>query len=135
LLLGADSFWEGVDLPGEELEVLVVTRLPFAVPTDPVFAAMSERCERTGGDPFHELALPQAVLRLRQGVGRLIRTQRDRGIVIVTDDRIRTKGYGRRFAEALPVAVEEIATPAELVREAAAWFGDRECRAGCSQAN
>ncbi|MGD9675745.1 MAG: ATP-dependent DNA helicase [Candidatus Bipolaricaulia bacterium] len=134
-LLGADSFWEGVDLPGEELEILVVTRLPFAVPTDPVFAALSERYERTGSDPFHELALPQAVLRLRQGVGRLIRTQRDRGIVIVTDDRIRTKGYGRRFAQALPVAVEEVGTSAELVSEAAAWFADRDPWEGGSPAN
>ncbi len=135
LLLGADSFWEGVDLPGEELEYLVVTRLPFAVPTDPVFAALSERYERTGREPFYELALPQAVLRLRQGVGRLIRTQRDRGVVVVTDDRIRTKGYGRKFAEALPVAVEETASAADLVREAATWFAGVEREEGSSQAN
>ncbi|MDD5263325.1 MAG: helicase C-terminal domain-containing protein [Candidatus Bipolaricaulis sp.] len=135
LLLGADSFWEGVDLPGEELEVLVVTRLPFAVPTDPVFAALSERYERTGREPFYELALPQAVLRLRQGVGRLIRTQRDRGVVVVTDDRIRTKSYGRKFAEGLPVPVEEAASAADLVLEAAAWFERLEDEEGSPQAD
>ncbi len=135
LLLGADSFWEGVDLPGEELEYLVVTRLPFAVPTDPVFAALSERYERTGREPFYELALPQAVLRLRQGVGRLIRTQHDRGVVVVTDDRIRTKGYGRKFAETLPVAVEETASSADLVHKAAAWFEGLEREEGSPQAN
>jgi ATP-dependent DNA helicase DinG len=135
LLLGTDSFWEGVDLPGEELEVLVVTRLPFAVPSDPVFEALSERYERMGRDPFLELALPQAVLRLRQGVGRLIRTQSDRGVVVVTDDRIRTKGYGRRFAEALPVAVEEVDTAERLVRTAAAWFEGLEHEEGTSPAH
>ena len=135
LLLGADSFWEGVDLPGEELEYLVVTRLPFAVPTDPVFAALSERYEKTGREPFYELALPQAVLRLRQGVGRLIRTQCDRGVVVVTDDRIRTKSYGRKFAEGLPGPVEEAASAADLVREAAAWFEGLEDEEGSPQAN
>jgi ATP-dependent DNA helicase DinG len=87
---------------------VVVTRLPFAVPTDPVFAALSLELSRRGKDAFLDLALPQAVLRLRQGVGRLIRTRADRGVVILTDDRIRTKPYGRRFAEALPVPVENV---------------------------
>ncbi len=123
LLLGTDSFWEGVDLPGEELEYVVVTRLPFAVPTDPVFAALSADIERRGRDAFAHLALPQAVLRLRQGVGRLIRTSSDRGVVIITDDRIRTKPYGRRFAEALPVRAETLPTARDVVREAGAWFG------------
>jgi ATP-dependent DNA helicase DinG len=122
LLLGTDSFWEGVDLPGEELEYVVVTRLPFAVPTDPVFAALSEELERRGIDAFTHLALPQAVLRLRQGVGRLIRTAADRGVVVVTDDRIRTKSYGRRFSEALPVRVETLATASAVAREAVRWF-------------
>jgi Rad3-related DNA helicase len=122
ILLGTDTFWEGIDLPGEELEYVVVTRLPFAVPTDPVFAALSLEASRRGRDAFLDLALPQAVLRLRQGVGRLIRTRSDRGVVILTDDRIRTKSYGRRFAEALPVPVESVATVRDVVCEATRWF-------------
>jgi ATP-dependent DNA helicase DinG len=122
LLLGTDSFWEGVDLPGEELEYVVVTRLPFAVPTDPVFAALSAELERRGRDAFTHLALPQAVLRLRQGVGRLVRTSADRGVVIVTDDRIRTKAYGREFAKALPVPVEVVPSISGTIKEAARWF-------------
>ena len=122
VLLGTDSFWEGIDLPGEELEYVVVTRLPFAVPTDPVFAALSLELSRHGKDAFLDLALPQAVLRLRQGVGRLIRTRTDRGVVILTDDRIRTKPYGRRFTEALPVRVENVASARDAAREAACWF-------------
>ncbi len=122
ILLGTDSFWEGIDLPGEELEYVVVTRLPFAVPTDPVFAALSLELSRRGKDAFLDLALPQAVLRLRQGVGRLIRTRADRGVVILTDDRIRTKPYGRRFADALPVRVENVASVRDAAREAARWF-------------
>ena len=122
VLLGTDSFWEGIDLPGEELEYVVVTRLPFAVPTDPVFAALSLELSRRGKDAFLDLALPQAVLRLRQGVGRLIRTRTDRGVVILTDDRIRTKPYGRRFTEALPVRVENVASARDAAREAVRWF-------------
>jgi Rad3-related DNA helicase len=122
VLLGTDSFWEGIDLPGEELEYVVVTRLPFAVPTDPVFAALSAELERRGRDAFVHLALPQAVLRLRQGVGRLIRTSSDRGVVVLTDDRIRTKPYGRRFAESLPVRVDVVSTSGDAAREAARWF-------------
>jgi Rad3-related DNA helicase len=125
ILLGTDSFWEGIDLPGEELEYVVVTRLPFAVPTDPVFAALSLELSRRGKDAFLDLALPQAVLRLRQGVGRLIRTRTDRGVVILTDERIRTKLYGRRFAEALPVPVESVASARDAAREAARWFDGR----------
>jgi len=122
LLLGTDSFWEGVDLPGEELEYVVVTRLPFAVPTDPVFAALSLELERRGRDAFNSLALPQAALRLRQGVGRLIRTSSDRGVVILTDDRIRTKPYGRRLAGCLPVRVERVDSVEDAVREARSVF-------------
>jgi ATP-dependent DNA helicase DinG len=122
LLLGTDSFWEGVDLPGEELEVLVVTRLPFAVPSDPVLSALAERCVHNGRDPFRDLCLPQAILRLRQGVGRLIRTQSDRGVVIVTDDRIVMKGYGSEFVRSLPIRVERFERSADLVSEVANWF-------------
>jgi ATP-dependent DNA helicase DinG len=122
ILLGTDSFWEGVDLPGSDLEVLIITRLPFPVPTDPVFSALGERLSKAGRDPFRELSIPQAILKLRQGVGRLIRTTNDRGAVILTDQRILHKGYGRLFTAALPVAGRRVATSEELLSDLAAWF-------------
>jgi len=128
LLLGTDSFWEGVDLPGEELEYLVITRLPFAVPTDPIQAALGEMMARSGQDPFRDLALPRAVLRLRQGVGRLIRTQRDQGAVVLADRRILSKGYGRTFADALPTRIEVFESAEVLVDELGAWFDDTGSR-------
>ncbi len=126
VLLGTDSFWEGVDLPGEDLEVLVITRLPFPVPTDPVFSALCSRFEAEGHDPFLELSIPQAVLRLRQGVGRLIRTRADRGAVIITDRRILERGYGARFRASLPV--EHISPPTleALVRDLDDWLARGE---------
>jgi len=127
LLLGTDSFWEGVDLPGEELEYVVITRLPFAVPTDPVHAALGEHYARIGLDPFLDLALPKAVLRLRQGVGRLIRTERDRGAIILTDRRILGKGYGRSFAEALPARLEVFDEADALVEAIGDWFDAFDC--------
>jgi ATP-dependent DNA helicase DinG len=104
VLLGAASFWEGVDFPGAALEVLVIARLPFPVPTDPLVAARSEAIEARGGDAFRELMLPEAVLRFRQGIGRLIRTAEDRGAVIVVDSRIARAGYRARFLSTLPAA-------------------------------
>ena len=124
LLLGTDSFWEGVDLPGEQLEYLVVTRLPFAVPTDPVQAALSRRLIERDREPFSDLSLPRAVLRLRQGVGRLIRTRKDRGIVVLTDRRILTKSYGKSFVASLPTALQVSETAERLVDEAAIWMGE-----------
>ncbi len=98
VLLGTRSFWEGIDVPGEALSCLVITRLPFDVPTDPVFAARSETFE----SPFFQYAVPLAVLRFRQGFGRLIRSQADRGVVVVLDRRVQTKGYGSQFLATLP---------------------------------
>ena len=98
LLLGTSSFWEGVDLAGESLKVLLVLRLPFSVPTDPLFEARSELYD----DPFNEYAVPQAVLRLRQGFGRLIRTRTDRGVAVILDRRITSRRYGREFLASLP---------------------------------
>jgi len=98
LLLGTASFWEGVDVVGEALSALIITRLPFAVPTDPVFAARSEQFD----DPFGQYAVPKAILRFKQGFGRLIRSQTDRGIVVVLDRRITSKRYGTSFLSSLP---------------------------------
>jgi ATP-dependent DNA helicase DinG len=124
VLLGTDSFWEGVDLPGEELEYLVIARLPFAVPTDPIQAALGRLVAGAGGDPFVDLSLPRAVLRLRQGVGRLIRTQQDRGVAIVADRRILTRSYGRAFADSLPTRLEVFGETEELVKDLGAWFDE-----------
>jgi DNA polymerase-3 subunit epsilon/ATP-dependent DNA helicase DinG len=118
VLLGTRAFWEGVDIPGEALSVLAITKLPFDVPSDPVIAARSETFE----DPFNEYSLPEAILRFRQGFGRLIRTQSDRGVVAVFDKRLLTKKYGRLFLESIPECHKVTGTLAELPRAAAKWL-------------
>jgi ATP-dependent DNA helicase DinG len=119
VLLGTRSFWEGVDVPGEALSVLVIVKLPFAVPSDPLVAARSETFE----DPFNEYHLPEAILRFRQGFGRLIRTQSDRGVVAILDRRVLTKAYGKLFIESLPQCTLRVGSLAELPRAAAKWLG------------
>jgi ATP-dependent DNA helicase DinG len=108
VLFGTDSFWGGVDVPGEALSSVIITRLPFAVPDHPLIEAKLELIEARCGDPFTEYSLPEAILKLRQGVGRLIRTKIDRGIIVILDNRIVTKPYGRAFMQALPKCPVEI---------------------------
>ena len=114
VLLGLDTMWEGVDLPGEQLEMLFITRLPFPVPTDPLAQAEGERLRSRGEDPFTSLFLPRAVLKLRQGVGRLIRTPQDRGAIVLSDSRVASRHYGARFLRELPVPARLVAGPMEL---------------------
>ncbi len=102
VLLGAASFWEGVDVRGEALSVVLIDKLPFAPPDDPVLAARIESLRAEGGNPFMDFQLPQAVLQLKQGVGRLIRDEGDRGVLVLCDPRLRTKGYGRTIRASLP---------------------------------
>jgi DNA polymerase-3 subunit epsilon/ATP-dependent DNA helicase DinG len=118
VLLGTRSFWEGVDIPGEALSALVIVKLPFDVPSDPIIAARSE----TFDDPFHEYSLPEAILRFRQGFGRLIRTQSDRGVVAILDRRVISKPYGRMFLESLPECTVRSGSIADLPRAAAQWL-------------
>ena len=118
VLLGTRSFWEGVDVPGDALSVLVIAKLPFDVPSDPIIAARSETFE----NPFGEYALPEAILKFRQGFGRLIRTQSDRGVVAVLDSRVRTKQYGQQFLHSIPECHLVEGSIEELPQQATRWL-------------
>jgi DNA polymerase-3 subunit epsilon/ATP-dependent DNA helicase DinG len=119
VLLGTRSFWEGVDVPGDALSVVVVTKLPFGVPSDPIIAARSELYE----DSFNEYYLPESILKFRQGFGRLIRTASDRGVVAIFDRRVLTKQYGKLFLESLPQCTARQGASTGLAKMAGDWLG------------
>ncbi|MBF8292598.1 MAG: hypothetical protein HW392_1425 [Steroidobacteraceae bacterium] len=125
VLLGTASFWEGVDVRGHALALVVIDKLPFAAPEDPLLKARLEGIRRRGGNPFHDFQLPQAVLALKQGFGRLIRDREDFGVVVICDPRLRSRGYGSLFLASLPPA--RIATDGA---EAAAFLRRRLAEAG-----
>jgi ATP-dependent DNA helicase DinG len=106
ILFGTNSFWEGVDLPGDLLEILILVKLPFDVPSEPLVKSYSEYINRQGGNSFMEYNLPEAAIRFRQGFGRLIRTSYDAGRFICLDNRIVLKRYGTIFSKSLPVEIE-----------------------------
>ena len=122
VLFGAQSFWEGVDVAGEALSCVVLARLPFAQVGDPVIEARSEQIARNGGNPFRDYALPEAVIKFRQGFGRLVRTKTDRGVVVVTDPRIVTKSYGATFRKSIPASVHTVTDTDELLARVRDFF-------------
>jgi ATP-dependent DNA helicase DinG len=108
VIFGADSFWHGVDVPGEALSNVIIVRLPFSVPSHPLLEARLEAIRRRGGNPFVEHQVPEAVIKLKQGFGRLIRSRTDRGIVVILDPRVLSKPYGRTFLNSLPACPKMI---------------------------
>jgi len=122
VLLGTSSFWEGVDVPGDALRGLLIAKLPFRVPTEPITAARCEAIAASGGDAFAEYMVPHASLRLKQGFGRLIRSTTDRGVVIVADPRLVTKAYGQTLLDALPPAERVIGPWVEVVARVRSFY-------------
>lgn len=122
VLLGTSSFWEGVDVQGESLSMLILFKLPFLVPSEPIVEAYIDKLERDGKDSFMHYMLPNALLRLRQGFGRLIRSKTDRGIVLIMDSRVSTKRYGSYFKEVLPTHCLELRSELELINEVTSFF-------------
>ena len=121
ILFGVASFWEGVDVTGESLSLVIIDKIPFEVPSDPVIIAKINRIKNKGGNPFFDFQVPRAILTLRQGVGRLMRTGGDRGVIALLDGRLVTKGYGRHFTNSLPPSPKS--SDLEEVRK---FFLDRE---------
>jgi len=126
VLLGTDSFWEGVDVPGEALSCVVMARLPFRVPSDPVHQARSNRLSEAGANPFSKYHLPLAVVKFRQGFGRLIRTAADRGVVLVLDGRLLSRSYGRAFLGSLPECGRVEGPLEQVVEDCLEWLRGSE---------
>src|SRR5690606_432475 len=121
VIFGTSSFWEGIDVPGDALSMLIITKLPFPVPSDPIFQARGELLE----NEFMELSVPQAVLKFKQGFGRLIRRSSDRGICAVLDRRIIAKRYGVHFLRSLPPTTQRICSRHDMATLASMWLDER----------
>jgi len=122
ILFGTDSFWEGIDVPGEALELLLITKLPFDVPTEPLIAARMEKIKQSGGNPFMDYAVPEAIIKFRQGFGRLIRHKEDFGAVVVCDNRLSRMQYGSQFLNSLPVEASIFRDKNDLIQGLNDWF-------------
>jgi ATP-dependent DNA helicase DinG len=122
ILLGTDSFWEGVDVPGDALQILMIPKLPFDVPTEPIIAARMEEIKEKGGNPFFEYSVPEAIIKFRQGFGRLIRNKNDYGAVICCDNRLSRMKYGQQFLNSLPVKGTVYFDKQNLLDEMGVWF-------------
>ncbi|MET0787286.1 MAG: helicase C-terminal domain-containing protein, partial [Paenisporosarcina sp.] len=125
VLFGTNSFWEGVDVPGEALSAVIVVRLPFSSPDEPIFKTRAEKMTAQGINPFSALALPEAILRFRQGFGRLIRSAEDRGVFIVLDRRIESKSYGEEFIRSLPsISIKKVSLE-DMVLDIEHWYNEK----------
>ena len=124
VLFGTDSFWEGIDVPGGALEILLITKLPFDVPTEPLIAARMEEIKKSGGNPFFEYSVPEAIIKFRQGFGRLIRHKNDFGAVIVCDNRLSRMQYGKQFLNSLPVEAKIFNDKETMLSELKSWFSN-----------
>jgi len=122
VLLGTSSFWEGMDFPGDDLEILVVAKLPFQVPSDPWVQARCDHVAARGENPFLDFMVQDAVLRLKQGCGRLIRRPGDKGVVIILDNRLHTKNYGSTFLASLPVLPRSFGDQQEMLARIREFF-------------
>jgi Rad3-related DNA helicase len=122
ILLGTDSFWEGVDAPGESCEAVIIPRLPFPVPTHPLTQALGRRMEELYGSSFFSYSVPEAIIKFRQGAGRLIRSASDRGVLLVLDNRIITKGYGKQFSRAIESKINDFESVEKMVEAAREFF-------------
>ena len=114
IILGTNTFWEGIDLPGELLEILILAKLPFGVPSEPISKAFSDLLESQNRNPFLDFNVPESVIKFRQGFGRLIRTTQDSGIFFVMDERVAKKRYGRSFSDAIPVEMKPFSNINEI---------------------
>ncbi|KAA3617559.1 MAG: hypothetical protein D8M58_01640 [Calditrichaeota bacterium] len=126
ILLGTDSFWEGVDVPGDALQILIIPKLPFDVPTEPLIAARMEEIKEKGGNPFFDYSVPEAIIKFRQGFGRLIRSKSDYGAVICCDNRLSRMKYGQQFLNSLPVKSNIYFDKDEMINEMNIWFKEKE---------
>lgn len=123
VLMGTSSFWEGVDIPGDSLRTLVLVKLPFQVPTEPIVEAHVEQLQKAGRNAFSDYLLPEAVIRFRQGFGRLIRRADDRGVVLIMDSRVLSTRYGAIFLSSLPVRAWAVSSAELLEEDIRRWLG------------